>query len=225
MARRPRPDLADICTHVVNRFVRRKKLFYSAADYLAFETILRQALDLFPVRLLAYCIMPNHWHFVVQPHSSAELAAFTKWLSQTHASRWHVAHGTVGTGGLYQGRYKVFPVESDEHLHIVCRYTERNALRAGLVPRAEDWRWGSLWHRCKGDPSGFLSPWPTPPRSDWVEWVNAPRSDAELEALRRCVARGAPFGSPSWTQSKLQTLSLESTVASLGRRRLSKLSD
>ena len=61
--------------------------------------------------------------------------------------RWHAHHHTEGTGHLYQGRFKTFPIEEDEHLLTVLRYVEGNALRANLCERAEDWRWCSLWRR------------------------------------------------------------------------------
>jgi hypothetical protein len=75
------------------------------------------------------------------------LSAFMNWLTLTHTQRWRHAHHTVGYGPLYQGRFKSFPIQRDEHLLSVCRYVERNPLRAGIVERAEDWRWSSLWHR------------------------------------------------------------------------------
>ena len=61
------------------------------------------------------------------------------------AMRWHAHYHSAGTGHLYQGRFKAFPVEDDDHFYSVVRYVERNALRAKLVPRAEQWRWSSLW--------------------------------------------------------------------------------
>ena len=103
-----------------------------------------------PTRILAWCIMPNHWHFVLWPQRDDELSEFTRWRSNTHAMRWHVAHDTVGFGHLYQGRFKSFPIETDAHFLSVCRYVERNALTAKLVERAEEWRWGSLWARRRG---------------------------------------------------------------------------
>ena len=57
-----------------------------------------------------------------------------RWLAHTHAMRWHVAHGTVGRGHLYQGRFKAFPIQEDEHFLSVCRYVERNAMNADCVP-------------------------------------------------------------------------------------------
>src|SRR5436305_82424 len=90
--------------------------------------------------------MPNHWHLVLEPHEDGELSRFVGWLSLTHTQRWHAHRRSAGTGHVYQGRFKSFPIQDDEHFLTVCRYVERNALRAHLVKRAENWRWGSLWH-------------------------------------------------------------------------------
>ena len=69
--------------------------------------------------------------------------------------RWRVAHHTVGYGHVYQGRFKSFPIERDEHLLTVCRYVERNALTAGAAKRAEDWRWSSLYVRTRPGQTSF----------------------------------------------------------------------
>lgn len=198
MPREPRPDLTNTIVHVVNRSVNGARLFDDREDHAAFERLLLEAVARTPLRVLAFCVMPNHWHFVVWARSSAELSAFFRWLTQTHAARRRARLGSVGDGPVYQGRFKVFPVQSDEHLLVVMRYVERNALRAGLVRRAEDWPWGSLRHRLRGDPFGLLHPCPVPLGARWVERVNAGENQAELERLRRCAARGTPFGEAKW---------------------------
>src|SRR5438132_3493503 len=97
--------------------------------------------------------------------------------------RWHAHYHTSGTGHLYQGRFKAFPIEADEHLYTVLRYVERNALRAHLVRRAENWRWGSLGRRQRGDAQVPLQAWPVAVPGNWVELVNAPQTEGELEAV------------------------------------------
>ena len=96
------------------------------------------------MRLLAYCVMPNHWHLVVWPHQDGALSRFMNWLTLTHTQRWHQHRHSVGEGHVYQGQFKSFPVETNEYFLVVCRYVERNAVRAGLVERAEQWRWSSV---------------------------------------------------------------------------------
>jgi putative transposase len=130
--------------------------------------------------------------------------------------RWHAHHHSAGTGHLYQGRFKSFPIETDDHFYTVLRYVERNALRARLVKRAENWRWSSLWRREQGDPA-LLSAWPVPRPADWPRLVNLPQTEAELEAVRRSVIRGLPFGGDAWTQRTARRLGLESTLRPRGR--------
>ena len=156
------------------------------------------AMHRFPTRLLAYCLMPNHWHMVLWPRKDGETTAFLRWLTLTHSQRLHAHRHTTGYGHIYQGRFKSFPIEQDESLLNVLRYVERNALRANLVERAQNWRWCSLWRRLNGDREPLLSAWPLDTPADWVDWVNAAQTEAELEALRKCVNRGTPYGSEGW---------------------------
>ena len=93
----------------------------------------------------ANCLMKNHWHFVLWPENDGDLGSFLQRLTITHVTRWQRNYNMVGYGHMYQGRFKSFPVETDDYFYQVMRYTERNALRANLVARAEDWQWGSLW--------------------------------------------------------------------------------
>jgi len=204
--------------HVLNRAVGRATLFETPADYEAFVRILVEAPQHVPMRLLAWCLMPNHWHLVLWPREDGELSDYLRWVTVTHTQRWHAAHGTSGTGPLYQGRFKSFPVQSDEHFWTVCRYVERNALRAKLVRSAPNWLWSSLPRRTRsGEPR--LSAGPTPLPRDWTAWVQRAESPAELEALRRSVVRGAPYGTDRWQKQTALRLGLGATLRPRGRPR------
>jgi putative transposase len=208
--------------HVLNRAVGRGTLFRNDGDYAAFERVLEEAREHVSMRLLSFCVMPNHWHLILWPQSDGDLSEYMRWLTVTHTQRWHAAHDTSGTGPLYQGRFKSFPVQDDEHLLIVCRYVERNALRANLCRRAEAWRWSSLWQRAQAVPSVTLTDdWPVGRPRQWGDFVNRAETDAELEALRRAVSRGAPFGEDDWQQRTANSLGLESTLRARGRPRRS----
>lgn len=182
-------------------------------------TVLAETLERLPMRLCAYCLMPNHWHLVLWPRADGELGAFLQRLSITHARRWQEHRRVVGTGHVYQGRYKSFPVQTDPHFLWLCRYVERNALRAGLVKQAEDWRWSSLWRRgrAEADPAVKLTEWPVARPGDWLARVNRAESRAELEKIRQCVARGRPYGREDWQKRVVRKLGLESTLRPLGR--------
>ena len=200
MPRRALATANDLVLHVHNRSVRRHQLFFDQGDYEAFERVLVQALERVPIPLLAYCVMPNHWHLVVHP-SCGELPRFMHWLTATHAKRWHLAHGSLGTGPVYQNRYGAIPVQTDTHLLTLLRYVERNPLRAKLVRRAEDWRWGSLWRRCNSCDDLPLATWPVPQPVGWLEIVNQAQSDSELKEIQLAVCRGHPVGDNVWTEA------------------------
>ena len=141
--------------------------------------------------------------------------------------RYHAHYHTSGYGHVYQQRYKSFPIQDDAHFFVVCRYVERNALRAGLVSTAERWRWGSLWRWLQSpepDPK-LLSSWPIPRLSNWVARVNEPLTQAELDAVRLCAQRGRPLGDDGWVESIARRLNLESTLRPRGRQRVRPLSE
>ena len=200
--------------HVLNRGVRRSRLFDSDADYAAFERLLRRARSRFRMRVLAFCLMPNHFHLVLWPEMDEQLSAFMHWLSVTHTQRWHAQHGTSGTGSLYQGRFKSFPIQQDGHFLRVCSYVERNALRAGLCHRAEDWRWSSAWHRRRNCDTFPLDAWPVSLPSNWVDSLNG---ETDTEGIRRSVSRGAPYGDTKWTLTTAEALNLKATLRARGR--------
>ena len=203
--------------HVLNRAVARDKILRKPADYQAFETVLQEARDWVPMRLLAYCLMPNHWHLVLWPRGDEDLSEYMRWLTVTHTKRWHAHYHSSGTGALYQGRFKSFPIEEDEHFLTVCRYVERNALRANLVKRAQEWHWSSLWHRVHGSTAVSLDAWPVPVGSEWLAHVNRVETEAELKALRRSAVRGTPFGDERWQVRTAVALGMESTLRPRGR--------
>ena len=219
MPRRPRLAAGDLAYHVLNRRVGRLTLFEKPADYSAFETILAEAQDHTRIRIAAYCLMPNHWHLLLWPRQDGELSEVLRWITVTHTQRWHAHHRTTGTGPVYQGRFKSFPIQTDGHFLTVARYVERNALRAKLVDRAESWQWSSLWRRIQGDPTrmAWLSDWPVERPRDWVTRVNLPHRASELEALRLSVQRGRPFGAERWVRRMAKRFGMESTLRPRGR--------
>jgi putative transposase len=111
---------------------------------------------------------------------------------------WQYSNGTAGQGAVYQGRFSAIPVQNDRHFLIVCRYVERNALRASIVGRAEDWPFSSLWRRAQEGDVPWLSKWPVERPSNWIDHVNQPHTSGELEAIRRAVRLGLPFGDKAW---------------------------
>ena len=152
------------------------------------------------------------------PFSSFE---FFRRLTVMHTMRWHAHYETGGTGHLYQGRFKSFPIQSDGHLLTVMRYVERNPVRANFIELAEDWQWSSAYaRRLPIDARHWLSipDDPALPRN-WRSWVNKVETEAELTSLRHSVRRGLPFGDDRWTKSSAVRLGLETTTRPRGRPR------
>jgi len=219
MPRRPRLAAGDLTYHALNRRVGRLPLFEKLSDYAAFEKILAEAHVHTRIRIAAYCLMPNHWHLLLWPRHDGELSEVLRWITVTHTQRWHAHHHTAGTGSVYQGRFKSFPVQTDAHFLTVAGYVERNALRAKLVARAEDWQWSSLWRRDQQDAklTTWLSDWPMERPRDWLARVNRPQTAAELESIRVSVRRGRPFGEEAWVRRMAKRFGMESTLRARGR--------
>ena len=220
MARKPRNAPGGLAYHVMNRTWGKIDLFEDAGDYEAFERVLAQAVEREKsMRVCAYCLMPNHFHLVLWPAADGQLSRFMQWLSMTHAQRWHAHRHSAGRGHLYQSRFKSFVIQEDGYFLDVCRYVERNAVRANLVKRAERWRWGSLWVRENrdGPMSGSLARWPTPMPRDWVTRVNQPQDEKELAALRLARDRGRPYGQDAWALAVAKRLGIESSLRPIGR--------
>lgn len=219
MPRRLRQAIGGLAYHVLNRAVGRRRIFNKPEDYDAFERVLSEAWTRMGTRICCYSVLPSHWHMVLWPRRDGELSEFMRWVTVTHTQRLHAHRRTSGQGPLYQGRFKSFPIQTDEHFLRVCRYVERNALRAALAERAEDWRWCSLWRRRSTEGEFLVQPaaWPVEPPRNWTWLVNQPESEEELEALRRSVNRGTPFGEPAWQKRTAAKLGLESSLRPRGR--------
>ncbi|MCG2687426.1 transposase [Candidatus Parcubacteria bacterium] len=221
MPRTARIDVGGYVYHVINRANARVQIFDNDEDYKQFEYILTEATKKYNMRLLAYCIMPNHWHLVLYPHNDRDMGLFMGWLTNTHTRRWHTAKKTIGQGHLYQGRYKSFLCQNDKHFLILVRYVERNAKKANLVKKAEDWRWSSGWRRKHGttEQKKILSEWPVLVPNNYLHILNEPQAEDEEKALERATEKGTPFGNINWVQRIIKKFGLEQTVRNVGRPR------
>jgi len=220
MPRTARASVGGVCYHVLNRGNARAEVFHKTADYAAFLDLLADAHARLPMRILGFALLPNHFHLVLWPHRDADLSRWMQWLLTAHVRRYHRHYAS--SGHVWQGRFKAFPIQQDEHLLAVLRYVERNPLRANLVARAEMWAWSSLSWRASGSRGkrpAMLAKWPVPCSRDWIAHVNEPQTEAELAALRRSLARGAPFGEAGWAQQTAARLGLESSLRPRGRPR------
>jgi len=191
------------------------RLFHDRADYVGFLWLLAESFDEFEVPVLAACVMSNHVHLVMRPRRDHDIAQWAHWLFTTHARRYHKKYGS--SGRVWQGRFKASIAQADRHLLILLRYVERNALRANLVTKAEDWEWGSLRWRMRGTGPIALAESPVPLPSGWPDYVNTPQTPEEVAAIRNAIQRQAPYGNSSWCRETASLLGLEQSLAPRGR--------
>ena len=216
MPRSKRIAKGNIVYHVLNRANGRLRIFKKPGDFAAFEQTLAEGLEQFAMRLCGYCIMSNHWHLVLWPRADGDLSAFMKWITVTHSHRWHRAHGTVGIGHLYQGRYKSFPVQGGAHYLTLMQYVESNPLRAKRVKHSQDWPWSSLAVRSGDDKRVKLSRGPMELPKRWQTLVDG-FDESRANEIETCVHRGRPFGDAKWIMKAAKEMSLESSLRPTGR--------
>jgi putative transposase len=222
MPRTARASVGNVCYHVLNRGNARNTVFHKDDDYGAFLKLLNQANDRVSMRLLAFCLMPNHFHLVAWPRNDGDLSKWMQWLMTSHVRRYHRHYET--SGHVWQGRFKAFPIQSDDHLLTVMRYVERNPVRAKTIPvrKAQNWNWSSVGTPSKDFESVKLHGGPVKRQKNWLDWVNRPLSEAELGSVQESLQRGRPFGSERWQARTAKKLGLESTMRSRGRPRKEK---
>ncbi len=197
--------------HLLNRGNDRSTVFHSIYDYRDFVVLLREARARFDVEVFAFALMPNHFHLVARPASSAALRAYMHWLLTSHVRRHRRRHG--GSGHVWQGRFKSFPVQNDGHALTVMRYVLRNPIRAGLATSVVDWPWSSFHG------ASMVDAWPVAAPPDLRAWVDANEDETQLARLRQSVRRRAPFGDVAWTAQFASEHGLQATVHRRGRPR------
>jgi putative transposase len=158
--------------------------------------------------------MPNHFHLLVQPEKSEYLNKWMQWLMTSHVRRYHRHYGT--SGHVWQGRFKSFIVQDNDHLLTVIRYIEANPVRAGLSASAVQWQWSSHMGRNSVTDGLHTDNLPLSLSEDWTTYVDTPLTDAEIEKVRNSVNRQTPFGKEGWRDELIEKMGLESTLRPRG---------
>ncbi|MEO5822474.1 MAG: transposase [Vicinamibacteraceae bacterium] len=193
MRQRPFGDIAGTTFHVVNRAIEGQLLFRDFGAYLAYTRLMARALDRVPIDMFAFCLMPNHVHFLLRPTGERDLVAFMQWLTSRHAMGVRRWSGTIGRGAVYQSRYWASPVQKELYFCRVARYIERNPVRASLVDRTHEWLWSSA------SPVGAVqgikrAEWPVPRPSHWRSFVEGVESQSDLDYIRLQTLNRLPIG-------------------------------
>ena len=198
----PRPRRAaegGLVYHALNRADARLAIFDFGLTRIMPRSsrVLARAVVRHEMRLLAYCLMPNHFHPLLWPRRIGDLSQFMRWLTVTSPiagtpTTAPPAPVTSTRAGSSHSRWNRATISCR------CAAMSSGTLRANLVERAEDWRWGSLSaRRAKADKERPpLAPWPIARPRDWTARVNRPFGPKEEAAVCRSIQRGQPFGSP-----------------------------
>ena len=178
--------------HVTQRGVRRQRTFFNDRDYRAYLDIARDQLEEPKLGVLAYCLMPNHVHFVVIPHSRHALSRFFCEVHKRYARRTNMLNDWKGH--LWQQRF--YSVVMDEHhCRAAMRYVELNPVRAGLVRRATDWPWSSARANIGAIADDLVATARTRYIvSNWEEYLADTPAAGELANIRRQTRIGRPEG-------------------------------
>ncbi len=208
--------------HCLNRVVGKQTIFHNDRDYRLFEKILQEVADVTDMRILAYSVMPNHFHLVLHPQNDGDLSEFMKRLTVTHTQRYRSATDTVGQGAVYQGRFKSFIIQDDHHLFTVLRYVERNPLTAKLVKHPLDWRYGSVFRRYMGTDKEkqLLSPWVNNEPSNYIEILTQALTPKEIERIEQSEKKGVPYGDEEFVLNTVEKYNLHSTLRGKGRPKM-----
>jgi putative transposase len=230
MGRLPRSVADGPIYHALNRGNNRAAVFDTPADYALFLHALGQTRQRYPFRLFGYCLMPNHFHLLLQPDDGQNISRILQSLTFAHTWYFHKSQHT--SGHVWQGRFKSPVIQDDDHLLTVLRYIEANPLRAGLVSDPAAYRWSSFAAHALGQADPLLSAAPVWGRlgkteaarqARWRAWVREPLTERELAAVRKAVTSGRPYGSPSWVDATAKRLG--TNLASRPRGRPKKIEE
>lgn len=188
MPRRLRNLPAGSVVHCVNRGNDKRVLFRRAREFDDFLRLVSWAKSKCPVRILAYCLMSNHWHFVFWVQCKGDVSKFLHRLTTTHATSLRRRTNSVGCGHVYGDRFHDSKIYTERYYYNVMRYVEQNPLRANLVHASREWRWSSLQER-RTHTRGIIEDGPAPLPSEWPALVDEHLPENSILEIRSALRR------------------------------------
>jgi putative transposase len=201
MPRVARAVFPGIPHHITQRGNRGEEVFFVGEDRLTYLRWLSEYCQKYEVKVLAYCLMTNHIHLVMTPSTAEGLQRVLKPLHMRYSQRVNRARGWKGH--LWQGRFFSSPLD-EAYLWAAIRYVERNPVRAGMVVKAEEYRWSSAAAHCGLRSDKVLTqPWLAKVREsieEWSLWLSGGDDEESIRILRRNIEKGLPCGSEGFIQ-------------------------
>jgi putative transposase len=201
--------------HVTQRGNRRQQVFFRDEDYEAYLDLMSQWCALLRVEIWAYCLMPNHVHLMAVPKSPDSLA---RAIGEAHRRYTRLINFREGWRGyLWQGRFSSFPMDPS-HALACARYIELNPVRAGLVKKPEEWRWGSARAHLSGESDPLVkSARPLRNAKEWASLLKV--GSGQADEFRRHERTGRPLGTASFLENLEQALGRALKPQKPGRKR------
>jgi len=218
MARIARVVLPNSPHHVTQRGNRQQTVFFSDKDYRTYLEFIAHHARKANTQILAYCLMPNHVHFVMTPTHADGLRAT---LGEAHRRyTQHVNQREDWAGHLWQGRFYSFPMD-EAHLLQAVRYIELNPVAAGMVKRPQDWQWSSAAAHLSGAPDPLVDAhsareWV----DDWSAYLKEGMEKSESQRIEAHLRNGRPLGNAKFIEHAERALDRPLRKRKAGRKAL-----
>lgn len=193
--------------HIINRGNRRQTVFHNAQDYEKFVELMEDAKKIADVKLYSFVLMPNHFHFVVEPNEAEDLSRYMQWLLTSYVRYYNKTYKT--SGHLWQGRYKSFIVQRDNYLLNLLNYVEENPQRANL----KQWKYVST----NSEINHFVDALPVELPENWEEFKKEILNTEDKEKIDNSIQRQSPYGEDVWVNVTAAKYNILSTIKPRGR--------
>ena len=205
--------------HVVQRGNNRQDIFFDDEDRRLYLGLLKKYSSECACKIHAYCLMNNHVHILFVPERDYSLAKTMQKLSLRFTQ--HINKKYKRTGRLWECRFHSSLIDKEEYLWIVCRYIERNPVRANIVSEPNLYQWSSARANTMAKQNGFIEPiWQDNiQRREYTEFLNTHDDKNEMDMIRKHTYTGKPIGKERFLNRIVEKLGIAITTRHRGRPR------
>ncbi|MFN9640213.1 MAG: hypothetical protein ACK56W_09380 [Pirellula sp.] len=216
MGRSPRISEGGFVYAVDCRGLGGKALFRNDDEYESFKGLVQESVEKLEPRLLAYCLLPKRWSAILVPRRDGDLSRWVGWLTSVHSMRRRSVSKGKSVGGLYERRFRSFPIQDNERLLEAIQFVESLG-KSKKLTSGEVYPWSSQHDRSQQKLPDWMASPPIAFPTDWVQRSQKPLSEEISDRLENCMERGCPYGDAHWVQRTAVRFKLESTLRRRGR--------